>query len=205
MANKMSYKEGVYDQKIDIWSIGVVCYNMLMGKSVFDAKFLDELCRKIEVGDYVLPITISREAVSFFLSMLQYNSQKRLRAVELANHPFLTKNIKEFSKIDTEKISKKIDSINLKTNIKNNNSIKLIVDEKNNQKILNIEEKGEGFQLKRAHLINSLIFAKLYDESNDSNNHSAQKTNISNNNIIQNNGCHKDNRQEKTEDNCNIM
>ena len=146
----MSYKEGVYDQKIDIWSIGVVCYNMLMGKSVFDAKFLDELCRKIEVGDYVLPITISREAVSFFLSMLQYNSQKRLRAVELANHPFLTKNIKEFSKINTEKISKKIDSRDLKINIKNNNSIKLIVDEKNNQKILNIEEKGEGISIKKS-------------------------------------------------------
>ena len=81
-------EEDIYDQKIDIWLIGVVCYHILIGKSAFDAKFLDELFRKVETGNFVLPITMSKEAVSFFLSMLQYNPVKRLSAAELNDTHF---------------------------------------------------------------------------------------------------------------------
>ena len=37
----------VYDNKIDIWSLGAVCYEMLTGKTVYDAQSLDDLVKKL--------------------------------------------------------------------------------------------------------------------------------------------------------------
>ena len=218
MARKFT-EEDVYDQKIDIWSIGVVCYHMLIGKSVFDAKFLDELFRKVEAGNYVLPINISKEAVSFFLSMLQYDSIKRLSAAELAQHPFLTKNIKEFSKIDTKKISNKIDNKGLNINTKKNESLMSIINKGNEKNGSGTKNNGNKYRLKRAHLINSIIFEQLYNKTNDSNIHSDDKNDISNNNnCIENYHGKMTNNQkmenqkreqpikpEKSSDFCNIM
>ena len=143
-ASKIS-KEEVYDQKVDIWSLGSVCYNMLIGKEVFDASTLNELVQKVEEGSYSVPTSISREIVSFLNSMLQYKSEKRLSAAELANHPFLTKNVKDFKKIDTKKVSKKIGKNGLNINIKNNQTIWSIFNEEDEKKLLNInKEKAHG-------------------------------------------------------------
>lgn len=80
-----------YDKKVDIWSIGTACYQMLIGKPCFDAETLNELVTKVEQGNYSLPTTISKEMVSFLNAMLQYESDKRLSSEELENHPFLKK------------------------------------------------------------------------------------------------------------------
>ena len=52
-----------YDEKADIWSIGTVCYELLIGKSVFDAKTMNDLVEKVEKGKYKVPSTVSREVV----------------------------------------------------------------------------------------------------------------------------------------------
>ena len=39
-----------YDQKADIWSLGTICYEMLIGKCVFNAEDLEELVEKVENG-----------------------------------------------------------------------------------------------------------------------------------------------------------
>ena len=49
-----------YDQKADIWSLGTICYEMLIGKSAFDAEDMDELVSKIEDGTYTVPTNLSR-------------------------------------------------------------------------------------------------------------------------------------------------
>ena len=95
-----------YDEKADIWSIGTVCYELLIGKAVFNAKTMNDLVNKVEEGSYLVPKTVSKEVVSFLNGMLQYDSKYRLNAAELLKHPFLTKNVSEFTKIDTTKASK---------------------------------------------------------------------------------------------------
>ena len=54
-----------YDQKADIWSLGSICYHMLIGKPIFDAEDMDDLISKVEKGSYKLPANLSREIVSF--------------------------------------------------------------------------------------------------------------------------------------------
>ena len=99
-----------YDQKADIWSLGAICYEMLIGRAAFDAEDMEDLVNKIETGKYKVPTTLSKEVVSFLNGMLQYNPNVRLDINQLANHQFLTKNIKEFHSIDLRQVSNKLDS-----------------------------------------------------------------------------------------------
>ena len=128
-----------YDFKADIWSLGTICYEMLIGEAVFNAETLNELVRKVENGSYSIPTCVSREVVSFLNGMLQYKGEKRLSAEELSKHPFLTKNIKNFSKINTRKVSKKINNQNLNINIKKNQTIWAIFNEDDEKQLAKIK------------------------------------------------------------------
>ena len=113
-----------YDEKVDIWSLGTLCYEMLIGKPTFEADNMKDLVKKIETGEYTLPSSLSKEVVSFLNAMLQYDSKLRLSAEELSRHYFLTKNIKDFSKIDINKVQKNLNEKDeIKINVKKNQSI----------------------------------------------------------------------------------
>ena len=127
-----------YDQKADIWSLGTLCYEMLIGKSAFNSKTMQELVDKVENGTYVVPTHLSKEIVSFLNAMLQYNSQKRLTCDELSRHAFLTKNVKDFESIDLKKVSNKVKRNNLNINIKRNSTIWSIFNEDDEDKLINI-------------------------------------------------------------------
>jgi hypothetical protein len=109
-----------YTEKADIWSLGTVCYELITGRAIFHAQNVIDLIRLVEEGNYFLPTDLSQEIVSFLNSMLQYSSNNRLSAVELSNHPFLTKNVNEFTKLDLIKLSNRIDQRGLVINIKKN-------------------------------------------------------------------------------------
>ena len=122
--NKVEHSnEYGYDEKADIWSLGTICYEMLIGKCTFDADSMADLLKKVEKGDYLLPTTLSKEAVSFLNCMLQYDYKRRLSAQELSRHKFLNKNINEFNQINLAKIKSKVKGENIKINTKINQSI----------------------------------------------------------------------------------
>ena len=97
-----------YDLKADIWSLGTICYEMLIGKCTFDAGSMKELLGKLESGNYLLPTSLSKEAASFLNGMLQYDPKKRLTAERLSCHKFLAKPYKELTKMDLKNINKNI-------------------------------------------------------------------------------------------------
>ena len=98
-----------YDMSADIWSIGTICYEMLIGKSAFDSNDIKELSNKIKKGAYKVPTNISAELVSFLNGMLQYEGKNRLNAEQLSRHAFLTKDVKQFKRINLNEISNKIE------------------------------------------------------------------------------------------------
>ena len=127
-----------YDQKADIWSLGTLCYEMIIGKSAFDSKTMQELINKVQSGTYSVPTKLSKEIVSFLNAMLQFNSKKRLTCDELSRHAFLTKNVSDFEPIDLGKVSDKINKNNLNINIKRNSTIWSIFNEEDENKLINI-------------------------------------------------------------------
>ena len=128
-----------YDSKADIWSLGTICYELLIGQAVFNAQTMNELVKKVENGSYSVPTSVSREVVSFLNGMLQYNSEIRLTAEDLSKHEFLTKNVREFTRIDTKKAQRKIDNKGLNINVKQNQTIWSIFNKEDEEKLLNIK------------------------------------------------------------------
>ena len=130
--NKMeNSRDYGYDEKADIWSLGTICYEMLIGKCTFDAGSMKELVYKVERGNYFLPTSLSKEAVSFLNGMLQYDSKKRLSSKQLMNHAFLTKPYSELNKMNLKDVSKNVMGSQLQINSKKNMSIWAILEVEN--------------------------------------------------------------------------
>ena len=132
-------KELGYDEKADIWSLGTLCYQMLIGNSAFDAYNMKELVSKVEEGTYKVPSDLSKETVSFLNAMLQYDPNRRLSANELNKHAFLIKNIRDFTRINTNLIpKKKMFGGDIQINIKENLTIWSIFNEDDEKKLISI-------------------------------------------------------------------
>ena len=121
-----------YNQKADIWSLGTICYEMLIGKSAFDADDMEDLVNKIENGSYNVPTNLSHEVVSFLNGMLQYEGNNRLTADQLSRHSFLTKNVKDFTPLSLNKTNKVMSTKKL------NQSIWAIFGANDENKLMNI-------------------------------------------------------------------
>jgi serine/threonine protein kinase len=187
-----------YDEKADIWSLGTVCYEMLIGQGVFNAQNMIELIKKVENGNYHIPTNLSKEVVSFLNGMLQYSAKNRLSAEELSRHYFLTKNVKDFKQIDLTKVSNKIDNKGININIKRNQSIWGIFKEEDEKALIDIpgnilendkplkekDENKEGNPFKK---MNNIINIKINNNLNNKNNQKNNANNNNNNNIIKNN------------------
>ena len=127
-----------YDEKADIWSLGTVCYELLIGQEVFNAQTMIDLIRKVEYGNYHVPTNLSKEVVSFLNGMLQYSAKHRLSSDELSKHAFLIKNVKDFKKLDLRKVSHKVDMQGLNINIKRNQSIWAIFNAEDEKTLIDI-------------------------------------------------------------------
>ena len=116
----ISYLIG-YNEKADIWSLGTVCYEMVTGELLFNVQNVQQIVQCVDIGIYHIPTFLSQELVSFLDGMLQYLGKDRLSAVELLSHPFLTKDVNEFNKIDLTNPDNKFDAFGLIRNIKKGN------------------------------------------------------------------------------------
>lgn len=113
-----------YDQKADIWSLGTVCYEMLIGAPPFDANNYEELVSKVEEGSYKIPneLKLSKQSISFINAMLQSDPAKRYDINLLARHEFIVNDCSTFDSIDLKKA-------NSSKYLKNNNLILTSKDE----------------------------------------------------------------------------
>ena len=141
--NDLANSEG-YDQSCDIWSLGSSCYEMLIGKRVFNGRNLKSLAKKIEEGNYHLPTNLSKEVVSFINGMLQYDPKKRLNIEQLSRHQFLTRNVKNFTPIDFSLIYNKIGEKGIVINIKENKTICQAFNTDNNGNQYNIQKNNDN-------------------------------------------------------------
>lgn len=103
--NKVETQSFGYDQKADIWSLGTICYELLIGMPPFDGNNMDDLMRKITNGEYKIPRTLnlSLECISFINGMLQNDPKRRLDINQLAHHNFLVKKPSQFQPMEIKK------------------------------------------------------------------------------------------------------
>ena len=186
-----------YDKKADIWSIGTICYEMAIGKYVFDAEKIDELIQKIEKGEYTVPTNLSKEIISFINGMLQYEPERRLNIEQLANHNFLKKNVNNFEKLDLHKVNKNLVKSKLKLNVKANATIWALFNDEDEDKLMKI--KGNDFatdmpiaevDYKKANSNPNIINNQIKDNNN---NNLVPRTNSNNIPLVNNNNLNNNN------------
>lgn len=86
-----SLKEFSYNYKADLWSIGIIFYQMLQGETPFHGFTTEMLIQNIEENYSKLnfPHEISSEAKDLIDKLLQIDPKKRIDWIEVLNHPLL--------------------------------------------------------------------------------------------------------------------
>lgn len=89
-------KRQPYSFAADIWSLGLLVYELVCGKECFNGKSIKELNRNVEMGVYRIPkrLNLSRECVDFISQCLVLDPKERIKWKEVLNHPFIRGEVK---------------------------------------------------------------------------------------------------------------
>ncbi|KAI3325487.1 kinase-like protein [Xylariaceae sp. AK1471] len=79
-----------YDEKVDLWSLGVLMYEFLVGEAPFEDSMV-MTTRRIAKGDMRIPSYVSVEARDLIKKLLVVDPEGRLPLKEVQQHPWIIK------------------------------------------------------------------------------------------------------------------
>ena len=79
-----------HSYEVDIWSLGVIMYTLIIGKPPFETNNVKETYKRIKMGNYSFPenAVISEPAKDLIQSILVLDPYKRPKLDEILNHDF---------------------------------------------------------------------------------------------------------------------
>ena len=82
-----------YDEKCDLWSIGVILYILLCGYPPFNGSNDEQIIKKVKEGKYRTDEeewhSISPDAIDIINKLLQYEPNNRISAAEALQHKWI--------------------------------------------------------------------------------------------------------------------
>lgn len=81
-----------HDETVDLWSLGVLCYEFLVGKPPFEAETHQETYRRISKVEYRYPSHVCEGARDLISKLLKHNHKHRLPLKDILEHPWIVQN-----------------------------------------------------------------------------------------------------------------
>ena len=83
-----------HSYEVDYWSIGVICYTLLVGRPPFESPEVKQTYKKIKANQYQFPegVAMSEAAKSLIRSLLKTEPSQRINLKEMLAHEFMTMN-----------------------------------------------------------------------------------------------------------------
>ncbi|KAL2693999.1 Serine/threonine-protein kinase ark1 [[Neocosmospora] mangrovei] len=87
---KPGTSDNYYNEKVDLWSMGVLAYEFLVGEAPFeDTPIMTQ--RRIERADMTIPKWVSPEATDLIKRLLVLDPEKRISLEQVMEHPWIIK------------------------------------------------------------------------------------------------------------------
>lgn len=88
-----------HNEKVDVWALGVLLYELLVGRPPFEEEHSSTTYRRIVKVDLKVPHYVSAEAADLIRRLLRYDPAKRLPLEDLVKHPWIVQNRPKWHKL----------------------------------------------------------------------------------------------------------
>lgn len=81
-----------HTKQVDLWSLGVLCYELLVGEPPFQTTSYEETYKMITNVQYTVPDFISKAAIHLISKLLVQKPEQRMPLALVMKHPWIQAN-----------------------------------------------------------------------------------------------------------------